>query len=115
MSTAEQHLGIVDLREQEVITHARFFEPYKEDLKELVGILYPNAVEGDGLQWSDDPRDMLPHIRERWIGREHSNSPDKDQFTEEQFAAAAPILARMGLFGETLPAPNTEFDDAIVL
>ncbi len=109
----EQNAAVVDSREQTVITGSHFFEPYKEELHELVGVLYGD--NSDGLQWSDDPRDMLAYIRARWIGIEHGNDAAKDQFTPEQYAAAMPLFARLGLAAEMLPPAGTHFDDVIVL
>lgn len=104
-----QHESDLEARNHAAITEARFFEPNHADLHELFMAL------GRQEQWSDDPRDMLPYIRERWIGSEHGNSTAKDQFTADQVAAAMPILGRMGFSAETLPPDGAYFDDVIIV
>lgn len=99
----------IDERESLVIREARFFEPYKEELKELFTAL--NRED----QWTDNPVDMLPYIQAGWIGSEHGNSTQKDQFTEDETAAAMVILEKMGFTGELLPDPDAAFDQTVVV
>lgn len=97
-------------REEAVIKHAHFFEAYKEELKGLFTAI-------DRLdKWSDNPRDMLDYLRTKWIGREHGNDTTKDQFTDEQIAAAWPYLDAMGLTAEYTPdVTGMHFDHMIIL
>jgi hypothetical protein len=105
----ENRPELIDPREAAVITEAKFFEPYKEELRELFTAL------GREDRWSEDPREMLEYIRTGWIGAEHGNSGAKDQFAPEQEAAALPIFERLGLSGETLPPAGMHFADALVV
>lgn len=98
-----------DERELEVVREARFFEPYKKELKELFV-----ALDRED-QWSDNPEDMLSYMRAGWIGQEHGNSTEKDQFSDEEVAAALPILESIGLTTELLPDPDEKFDQTIVV
>ncbi len=109
LTTQHEDFEGLDEREAAVITEAKFFEPYKADLEELFQAL---GREGE---WSDDPRDMLSYMRRGWIGQEHGNSTEKDQFTDEQITAAMPILERMGFTTELLPQSGEHFDQAIVV
>jgi|GEM_PF-3294905 hypothetical protein len=97
----------IDERQQAVINEARFFEPYKEELENLFGAL------GRESEWSDDPSGLVDYIRPGWIGFEHGNSTEKDQFTTEQSAAAMLLLHKLGLVQETLPPDSVHFNRAI--
>lgn len=100
----------VDEREAAVIKDpTQFFELYKGDTKSLF-----TALNRMG-EWSDDPNDMLPYMRSGWIGNEHGNSTEKDQFTQEETDAAMPILAHMGLTTELLPNPGEHFDQVVIV
>lgn len=98
-----------DERESAVIREARYFEPYKEELHELFVAL------GREHEWADNPEDMLSYIRSGWIGQEHGNSTEKDQFTDEQVAAAMPILEKLNLTSELIPEKGAKFDQTIVV
>lgn len=100
---------LVDPRETLIITEGRFFEPYKAELHELFVAL------GREHLWSDDPRQLIGYIRTGWIGAEHGNNESKDQFTDEQIAAAMPIFAKLRLSQETMPPDNTHYDDVIIV
>lgn len=108
INPAEFQKGI-DERESVVIREARFFEPYKNDIHDLFVAL------GRENEWSEDPADMLSYLRRGWIGSEHGNATTKDQFSEEEVAAAMPILERMNLTTELLPEPDETFDQTIVV
>ncbi len=100
----------LDERTQGLITEGRFIEAYREDIRELFHVL------GKDELWSDPPSaEMLAYIRSSWIGAEHGNTGNKEQFTDEQFGAAMPIFVRMGLVHETLPPDGAHFDDAIIV
>lgn len=99
----------VDEREQAVIREAHYFKPYKKELHELFVAL------GREDEWSDNPLDMLSYMQKGWIGKEHGNSTEKDQFTDEEVAAAMPILERLNLTSELLPDPDEVFDQTIVV
>lgn len=99
----------VDAREQDVIREARYFKPYEKELHDLFVVL------GRVDEWSDNPLEMLSYMRKGWIGQEHGNSTEKDQFTDEQVAAAMPILEQLNLTSEVLPGPNEVFDQTIVV
>lgn len=103
------NLSGYDSRQQEVLQSGRFFEPYREELRQLF-----HALGRDHL-WSDNPRDLLPYIREGWIGGEHGNSATKDQFTAEQVAAAEPILEKLGLLNEEMPPDGTHYADILIV
>jgi len=107
MPTSKRHsLGE---KERAVIETARFFEPYKRELHGLFIAL------GREHKWSDNPRDMLLYLREKWIGQEHGNSASKDQFSDEQIAAAQPWLKALGLTTAQVPSRNSHFDQAIIV
>jgi len=95
-------------REQDVVKYARFFKPYKKELKELFEAL------GREHEWSDDPREMLPYIRDKWIGIEHGNHVTKDQFTNKQVMVALPWLKAMGLTTAQRPRRNAHFDQVVI-
>lgn len=96
-------------KERAVIETAHFFEPYKHELRSLFVAL------GREHEWSDDPRNMLPYLREKWIGIEHGNHVTKDQFSDEQIAAAQPWLEALGLKAVQVPSRNAHFDQAIIV
>jgi hypothetical protein len=97
-------------RDEAVIRNARFFEPYKKELEGLFMAI------GKQDEWSDDPRQMLDYLRSRWIGREHGNDLAKDQFSEEQVAAAMPYFDMLGLTVEDTPEiTDYHFDQMIIL
>lgn len=104
----EQLTGF-DERTSRVITEKRFFESYRTELHDLFV-----ALDRED-RWSDNPRNMLSYMRSGWIGAEHGNSTEKDQFTPEQVAAATPILESMGFAKELLPEPGSVFDQTIVV
>ncbi len=97
-----------DERERAVVEYGRFFHPYKQDLKGLFIAL------GREDEWSEDPREMLPYLREKWIGIEHGNHVTKDQFTPEQVTAARPYLEAMGLTSAQRPRRNAHFDQVVI-
>lgn len=99
----------LDKRERAVVEHARFFKPYKSELRGLFVAL------GREHEWSDDPREMLPYLRAKWIGVEHGNATTKDQFTDDQVTAALPYLDAMGLRMADMPRRNTHFDQAVIV
>lgn len=96
-------------RELAVVREARFFEPYKKELKELFAAL------GREDMWSDNPRDILPYVRAGWIGQEHGNSVDKDQFTDEQTVAALALLQDLGFASEQLPNEGDAFEQTVIV
>lgn len=97
-------------REKAVVTSARFFAPYKKELQALFEVL------GKQDEWSDDPRQMLSYLRSKWIGREHGNSTQKDQFSEAQRAAAMPYFEMLGLTNEDIPdITNSHLDQMIIM
>lgn len=97
-------------REKAVVTSAQFFAPYKKELQALFEVL------GKQDEWSDDPRQMLGYLRARWIGREHGNSSQKDQFSEAQRTAAMPYFEMLGLTSEDLPdITNSHLDQMIIM
>ncbi len=100
-----------DEREAKVIENKEFFEPYKEILKGLFVAL------GREDKWSDDPTsdEFISYLRSKWLGGEHGNSTEKDQFTPEQLEAAKPYLEQLGMMGEQLPAPGSQFDQTIIV
>ncbi len=104
-----EHEDSIEAREHAVIHEARFFEPYKKELHELFVAL--NREE----EWSDNPADMLEYMRKRWIGGEHGNSAEKDQFTEEETAAAMKVLKKMRFTGEVLPPKDAKFDQTFIV
>lgn len=104
-----EYQGHVDPREAAVIEDANFYEPYKDDLKKLFTAL------GKEDEWSDDPRTMLPYMERAWIGQEHGNSTSKEQYDDEQVAAAMPILEDIGLTTELLPQPGEHFDTEVII
>lgn len=106
-----EKFGGLDEREAAVIKEARYFEPYKNELHELFKAL------GREAQWSEDPtnQEFLSYMQRGWIGNEHGNSTEKDQFTPDQIGAAMPILERLGLTSELLPAPGTQVDQTIIV
>lgn len=97
-----------DERERAVVEHARFFKAYKRELKGLF-----EALEREN-EWSDDPQQMLPYLREKWIGIEHGNHFTKDQFTDEQVVAARPWLHALGLTMAQRPRRNAHFDQVVI-
>lgn len=101
----------IDERESTVIREAKYFEPYKDELRDLFVAL------GRQDKWSEDPTnsDFLSYMRSGWIGAEHGNSTEKDQFTEEQMEAAMPILEKLGLTTELLPDPSVEVEQTILV
>lgn len=99
---------LFDERERAVVEHGLFFRAYRKELKGLFTAL------GRENEWSDDPREMLPYIRDKWIGHEHGNHVTKDQFTDEQIAAARPYLKAMGLTMAQRPRRNAHFDQVVI-
>ena len=94
--------------QHDIIVNAHFFRLYKAELKDLFRVL------GREHEWSDDPREMLPYLREKWIGIEHGEHKDKDQFTESQAAAARVFFERMGLTKSQYPQPGSHFDQVVI-
>lgn len=109
--TVERRVDVessLDTRELEVVRGGSFFEQYRDELKMLFTAL------GKEEYWSDDPREVVSKIQ-NWIGGEHGNSAEKDQFTDEQVAAAMPILDAMRFTGEARPQAGDEIDDVLVI
>lgn len=107
--TSPEHTNGIDPREADVITEARFFEPYKAEIKELFTAL------GREEEWSEEPSYMLSYMRRGWIGLEHGDATQKDQFSEEQVSAAMKVLEKMNLTTELLPKSKEKFTQTIVL
>ena len=93
----------LDSRQQETIRTGRYFDLYKNELRELFVAL------GRENEWSDNPREMLAYMRAKWIGGEHGNAADKDQFSDEQIEAAIPVLNKLGLLQELRPQDGSEY------
>jgi hypothetical protein len=84
-----------------------FFETHTPTLHELfVGL-------GREAEWRDNPQDLLPYVVPSWLGREHGNSAEKDQFTEEQEAAAKALMRSLGLQEEVVPLAD-RYEQAII-
>lgn len=99
-----------DARETAVIRDARFFEPYKAELRGLFAAL--------GLEdrWSDDPTMTdFQALLLALIGKEHGNSVDKLQFDADRFEAAKPYLEMLGMMNEHLPPKGVHIDQTVVL
>lgn len=95
--------------ERMIIQDARFFEPYKDELHGLFQAL------GKEHEWSDNPRDMLEYLRRQWIGDDHGNAVEKDQFSNERIADAMPYLERMGFTKSHTPRSGQYFDQAVIV
>lgn len=106
-NTLHKQRTAVDMQ-HDIVVNAHFFRLYKAELKGLFAAL------GREREWSDNPRDMLPYLREKWIGMEHGNHDAKDQFTKGQIAAAQPYLEKMGLKGSQYPSPGEHFDQVVI-
>ena len=100
--------ALINEKEQAVIEHGRFFKPYEYELKGLFAALDRTN------EWSNDPREMLPYLREKWIGIEHGNHVTKDQFTPEQIEAAQPWLEAMGLTVAQRLRRDAHFDQVVI-
>ncbi|MGH7203760.1 MAG: hypothetical protein ACREHC_04940 [Candidatus Levyibacteriota bacterium] len=98
-----------DERQRGVLERKEFFKPYKEEIKQLFHTL------GKDDLWSEDPREFVDYIVRNWAGGEHGNSPDKEQFTSEQIAAAKPILDKLRLHEEVRPPDGTHYDDVVIV
>lgn len=107
-SAAERVIGFTD-REAEVIKTSRFYDLYKDDLQELFSALGLEKI------WSDNPIDFHDYIQRAWVGQEHGNAVEKEQYSDEQVAAAMPVLERMNLTSEALPHPGEKYDQTIVV
>lgn len=94
---ATEHRNGFDERDRLTIEQGRYFEPHRETLRGLFDAL------GEVDMWSEDPRDMVSGMQQRWIGGEHGNDATKAQYTEEQIAAAQPYLEELRLTGEIMP------------
>jgi hypothetical protein len=79
------------------VREERFFDVHHDSLRELFKAL------GREEEWRDTPEELLPYTQAKWVGQEHGNSTEKDQFTPEQSEAAQPILEKLGLIDEILP------------
>jgi hypothetical protein len=87
---------------------ALFFDVYKSELETLFQAL------GRSQEWRDNPVDLLPYTQPNWVGKEHGNSVEKDQFSEEQCAAAARMFPKLGMSQEFLPAAGS-FEQVIIV
>ncbi|HEY5442549.1 MAG TPA: hypothetical protein VIJ68_03355 [Candidatus Saccharimonadales bacterium] len=85
-----------------------FFDTHRDDLYELFVALDRER------QWADGPAELLPYTQAKWVGREHGNSVEKDQFTSESEEAAQEIFTRIGLRGEVLP-PKDSYEQAVII
>lgn len=95
-------------KQHDIVVNAHFFRLYKTELKGLFAAL------GHEHEWSDNPRDMLPYLREKWIGMEHGNHEMKEQFTDSQVTAARPYLEAMGLTNAKRPQSGDHFDQVVI-
>lgn len=110
MSEINKNKEQFDARETQVIRDAKFFEPYKKELRELFSAL------GLSDRWSDDPTaNDFQSLLAGMIGKEHGNSEDKLQFSDEQIDAAKPYLEQLGMMSEHVPPVGVVLDQTVVL
>ena len=74
-----------------------FYYEYQTELHKLFVAL------GREHEWRGSPGELQDYTQPRWVGVEHGNSDEKDQFTPDQEEAAQPILRDLGLVDEVLP------------
>jgi hypothetical protein len=86
---------------------APFFDAHTDTLHELFVVL------GREEEWCDDPKDLLPYTQAKWVGSEHGDSVEKDQFTPDQEEGAKILMPRLGLQQEVPPPPGS-YDQIIV-
>lgn len=85
-----------------------FFDTHCDGLHELFVALDRER------QWAESPVELLSYTQAKWVGREHGNSSEKDQFTPEHEEAAKEVLASMGLCDEVLP-PQGVYEQAVIV
>lgn len=85
-----------------------YFEQHRSVLRELFQVL------GKDADWSDDPDVFVSHTLPRWLGTEHGQVGEKESFTDDQVAAARPLLSRLGLTQRVDP-PKPQYDEVVVL
>jgi hypothetical protein len=85
-----------------------FFNAHADTLHELFVML------GREQEWCDTPEELLPYTQQTWVGYEHGNSAEKDQFSPDQEAAALAVMPRLGLREETRP-PTGSYEQVVIL
>jgi hypothetical protein len=88
--------------------HDSFYDNQRDNLRSLFEVL------GRQKQWSEDLDGLVDYTQATWVGAEHDDAT-KDSYTEEQEAAAKPILKTMGMYDEQLPEPGQTFDQLAVI
>lgn len=83
------------------LSEQTFFDAHTDTLRELFSAL------GRADEWRDSPEELLPYTQSKWVGEDHGNSGEKDQFTPEQELAAMEIMDDLGLRREAMPAPGS--------
>ena len=89
-------------------TAVSWFRTHQQLLRELFDAL------GKSDDWSDDPTVLIEHTLPRWLGTEHGQVGQKEQFSDQQIARARPILAALGLT-EGMDPPRQTYDEVVVL
>jgi hypothetical protein len=78
-------------------TNAEFMATQADNLESLFSAL------GRQHEWTDDLDELVDYTQIKWVGSEHGNTADKDQFSPEQEGQALEVLASMGFKHEILP------------
>jgi hypothetical protein len=97
-------MAMVEAREE----HPQFFDSHQEALKGLFVAL------GREHEWHPTPKGILDYTQKRWVGVEHGNSAEKDQFTDEQIAAAQPYLRDLGLVEAAMPSAGF-YEEVVII
>lgn len=85
-----------------------FFDQHADELHELFVALDREA------EWRDSPEELLPYTQELWVGQDHGNGAEKDQFEPGQEAAAMAVMQRLGFSREILPQPG-DYEQIVIV
>jgi hypothetical protein len=85
-----------------------FFDDNEDTLYDLFTAL------GREDKWCDNPEALLPYTQAKWVGLDHGNSSEKDQFDPDQEAAAKDVLQRLGLQEQVLP-PAGRYEQIVII
>ena len=96
-------------REVGVIANADFFGPYENELHDLFV-----ALDRED-RWTDDQEALCSYMEQAWLGGEHGNSPDKDQFRPAQEQAGWRVIAAVGFTRRILPEAGVTVDAAVMI